>query len=82
MGIVDKLKELFGGGGRVADHAEEPLAPESRVRREEEDFEGVKDDDAVARGVGTTGAVLGPGTSTEAHTEFEADQDAPRNPGQ
>jgi hypothetical protein len=82
MGIVDRLRALFGGGAPVADHAEEDMDAADRARREREDFEGVRDDDAVARGTTSTGSLPGPGTPTEVYKEFEADQEAPPNPGQ
>jgi hypothetical protein len=41
------------------------------------DFEGMKDDDAVARGATPVAMTTGPGTPNELKTEFEADQQAP-----
>jgi hypothetical protein len=82
MGIVDRLRALFGGGAKVSDHAEEDVDAADRARREREDFEGVRDDDAIARGTTSTGSLPGPGTPTEVYKEFDADQEAPRNPGQ
>jgi hypothetical protein len=46
------------------------------------DFEGMKDDDAIARGSTPVAGTTGPGTQAELQDEFETDQESRRRPGQ
>ena len=77
MTIIDRLKALFSRSEVVqAEHAEDIPDPTGRPRSDQ-DFEEVKDDDALARGSTLAGPTLGPGTAEELREEFESDQEPP-----
>jgi hypothetical protein len=81
MGIIDSLKALFSRRESTqAARSEDIPEPTDRPRSEQESYEEMKDDDAVARGTTPVAPTLGPGTPTEVRDEFEADQQAPRDP--
>ena len=78
MTIIDRLKALFSRSEVVqAEHAEDIRDPTDRPRSDQESFEEVKDDDALARGSMLAGPTVGPGTAEGLREEFESDQEAP-----
>jgi hypothetical protein len=81
MGLLDRVKAIFSRSAAVdAMRDEEIPEPAERPRDEQESYEGLKDDDAIARGTGATGPVLGPETPDEVYDEFQDDQRAPEEP--
>jgi hypothetical protein len=81
MTLIDSLKALFSRRESTQTaHAEDIPDPTDRPLREQESYEEMKDDDAVARGTTPVAPTLGPGTPTEVRDEFEADQQTPRDP--
>jgi hypothetical protein len=81
MGLIERVKAIFSRADAVdAMRAEDVPDPKERPRDEQEGYEGLKDDDAIAGGVGPTGAVLGPETTSDLYDDFQDDQEAPRDP--
>jgi hypothetical protein len=81
MGLIERVKAIFSRAEAVdAMRAEDIPDPEERPRGEQEGYEGLKDDDAIAGGVGPTGAVLGPETTSDLYDEFQDDERAPSDP--
>lgn len=81
MGLIDRLKAVFSRAEATEAVRDEGIPdPSERPRDEQEGYEGLKNDDAIAGGVGPTGAVLGPETTSDLYDEFQDDQEPPRDP--
>jgi hypothetical protein len=81
MSILDRLRALVSRSEEVqAAHAEDIRDPTDRPRSDQETFDEVKDDDAVAGGISPVAPTLGAGTADGLRDEFEADQEPPGDP--
>jgi hypothetical protein len=81
MGLIDRVKAIFSRAEATdAARAEGIPDPSERPRDEQESYEGLKDDDAIARGAGPAGPVLGPETPEDVYDEFQDDQRTPSDP--
>lgn len=81
MALIDSLRALFSRREtREIARAEDIPEPTERPRADQERFEEVKDDDAIARGTMPAAPTLGAGTADALRDEFESDQEPPRDP--
>ena len=81
MALIDSLRALFSRREtREVARAEDIPEPTERPPADQERFEEVKDDDAIARGTMPAAPTLGAGTADALRDEFESDQEPPRDP--